>query len=161
MYGQGPINQPNYQSTTVQTRKDGNAENGGDYWNSVSSFSAIAVVADGPLPIGDALADASIMVYSAYTSAKVVADYINMSGVHYTLRAINSGEYPVYTFGFKYPTDKQYLEAGEIWKIGQTTQYDFVAGEQYRYSECQVKEWGVKFLLNIRVQDNRSCMLKK
>ncbi|MCF8381069.1 MAG: hypothetical protein K9H49_15965 [Bacteroidales bacterium] len=35
---------------------------------------------------------------------------------------------------------------GEIWKIGQTTQYDFSTGKQWRYSQNQLDARGVTFL---------------
>jgi RHS repeat-associated protein len=42
-------------------------------------------------------------------------------GVQYSLRANTSGEYPTMTAGSSIPTGTMYLNAGDVWKYGETT----------------------------------------
>jgi hypothetical protein len=68
------------------------------------------------------------------------------NGVQYTLRAKTSGVYPVYTWGSSVPTGTKYLNAGEIWKIGETIQYDPSSGKQWRYLQTYLDAHNVSFV---------------
>lgn len=68
------------------------------------------------------------------------------NGAQYTLRARTNGYYPVYTWGSLTPTGTKWLEAGDIWKIGETIQYDPSTGSQWRYHQSQLNQWNVNFV---------------
>ncbi len=67
-------------------------------------------------------------------------------GAQYTLRASKNGLYPVYSWGSSLPTGTQYLNAGDIWKIGETIQYDQTSRKQWRYSDVYLKSMSVEFV---------------
>lgn len=66
--------------------------------------------------------------------------------VHNTLRARTSGLYPTYKWGSSTPVGTTYLNAGDIWKIGETMQYDPSTGKQWRYLPSQLNGWNVNFV---------------
>ena len=68
------------------------------------------------------------------------------NGTQYTLRANKNGTYPVYSWGSSTPTDYKYLNAGDIWKIGETIQYDPSSGQQWRYSQSYLNSMNVSFV---------------
>jgi RHS repeat-associated protein len=106
------------------------ANSGGDYaWGGVLAFAAAATVADGPIPIGDAIALATIGAYGTYVLADKMAAEIsriaekvnNTRGFVYELRANQPGTY-INVRGV--PVQ---MNAGDVWKYGETT-------SMYRYS---------------------------
>jgi len=113
-------------------------------WTATKAAVAVAVttsVADGPLLIGDAIGIEAVIGAIASNLYKQQRE-----GVQYSLRANRSGLYPVYTWGSSVPTSTQYLKAGDIWKIGETTQCDKTTGKQKRYSFVYLKSMNVEFV---------------
>ena len=51
-------------------------------------------------------------------------NYAANFGVQYSLRATVAGNYPVYSYGSPVPTSQKYLQTGEVWKYGETTNVD-------------------------------------
>jgi len=111
-------------------RFDKNDPSGGgdgdpNYW--LGKAGAIAVTtsaADGPIPIGEAIGVTALTIAATHDATIAARRYLNKQGVQYTLRTAT----------------------GDIWKIGQTTQYDFTTNTQWRYSQSQLNVWGVTFL---------------
>ena len=68
------------------------------------------------------------------------------NGTQYTLRANTSGVYPIYSWGSSVPTGTKYLNAGDIWKIGETIQYDASTGQQWRYTQSYLNSMNVSFV---------------
>jgi len=96
-----------------------------NYWLAKAGAVAITTsVADGPLPIGEAIGATVLTVAAVHDATVATKNYLNKQGVQYTLRTAS----------------------GDIWKIGQTTQYDFSTGKQWRYTQSQLNSWGVTFL---------------
>ncbi len=96
-----------------------------NYW--LAKAGAIAVTtsaADGPIPIGEAVGAAVLTLAAVHDATVATQRYLNKQGVQYTLRTAN----------------------GDIWKIGQTTRYNFTTNTQWRYSQSQLDAWGVTFL---------------
>ncbi len=118
----------------------------GKLWTSTLVFAATASACDGPLPFGEIVGVASIAAVGSYSGAKAIVDYYQTRGIQYTLRARSPGYYPVFSWGSRNPTGYQYLNTGDVWKIGQTTRYDPMSGRQYRYSQTQLDYWGVEFV---------------
>lgn len=56
----------------------------------------------------------------------------------YNLIAPKNGWYPVYTWGSKLPTSYQLLNAGDVWKIGETE-----LNGKNRYTDKELNDWGV------------------
>ena len=75
----------------------------------------------------------------------------------YRLVANSSGKYPVYLRGFRDPVSSIYLNAGDTWKIGTTSQYQPGTNNQWRYSASQLRNWGVSF--SIQYEGNRGSAL--
>ncbi|HTG57480.1 MAG TPA: RHS repeat-associated core domain-containing protein, partial [Niabella sp.] len=69
--------------------------------------------------------------------------YNQRPGVQYALRATKSGQYPVFVWGSLNPINSVHLDAGEIWKIGRTTQYDVLTNQQWRYSQTELNRIGL------------------
>ncbi|MEX2410044.1 MAG: hypothetical protein WD607_01515, partial [Candidatus Paceibacterota bacterium] len=97
---------------------------GGDYaWGGVLAFAATAAVADGPIPVGDAIALATIGAYGTYVLADKMATEIsriaekvnNTRGFVYELRVNQPGTY-INVRGV--PVQ---MNAGDVWKYGETT----------------------------------------
>lgn len=44
------------------------------------------------------------------------------------------------------PVGTQYLDVGEVWKIGETIQYSPASGQQWRYSQSYLKSLNVSFV---------------
>lgn len=81
------------------------------------------------------VAHAAIFAGTAYLISKYqdeIADLVQRingpQGIQYALKATTSGDYPVMSFGSSTPTGSMYLNAGEVWKYGETinpaTRYD-------------------------------------
>ena|GEM_PF-2555500 len=126
------------------------SNSGNGLWSGALTFAAGAVVIDGPLPIGDAVAAVTVATVGAISGTKAASDYLKSQGVQYTLRAKTSGNFPVFRFGSALPSGTQFLNAGDIWKIGQTVQFNFATGRQYRYPQSQLDAWGVQFVPEFR-----------
>jgi hypothetical protein len=105
------------------------------------AFAAAASVADGPLPIGEVI---GISVIAA--TAANIAWHNQRVGVQYTLRAAKTGYYPVYQWGSSIPIGHDKLEKGQIYKIGETIQYDPVTKRQWRYSQTKLDNTGAGLL---------------
>ena len=103
-------------------------QGGSNYaWAGVLAFAGTAAVADGPIPIGDAIGGAVVLGYGTYVLADKMTSEItriyekvnNTRGFTYELRATTSGLYPNVRGGVVS------LNAGDVWKYGETTQgYD-------------------------------------
>jgi hypothetical protein len=94
---------------------------------------------DGPIPIGE-------VVGAAIVTGAVAYDLANQKGAQYTLRARTSGLYPNYKWGFPFPIGPPvHLNAGDVWKIGETMQYNAETDRQWRYSQPELDGWNVDF----------------
>jgi len=128
----------------VDQQTQGNCPTGDcDPWAATKAALGIAVTtsaADGPLPVGE-------IVGAVVITGAVAADLYKRqpNGTQYSLRATRSGLYPVYSWGSATPTGTMYLNAGDIWKIGETIQYDPNSGRQWRYSQTYLDGLGVRF----------------
>ena len=100
-------------------------QGGNNYaWAGVLAFAGTTAVADGPIPIGDAIGGAVVLGYGTYVLADKMASEIsriyekvnNTRGFTYELRATTSGLYPNVRGGVVS------LNAGDVWKYGETTQ---------------------------------------
>lgn len=100
------------------------ADGGSNYaWASVLAFAGTAAVADGPIPIGDAIGGVVVLGYGTYALAdKMAADISriaekvnNTRGFVYELRVNIPGTY-LNVRGV--PTQ---MNAGDVWKYGETT----------------------------------------
>jgi RHS repeat-associated protein len=63
--------------------------------------------------------------------------FLGRNGYQYALVAGTSGEYPVFTKGFVNPTGTMPLEAGDVWKYGETTTAE-------RYTQSYLNSIGVE-----------------
>lgn len=101
-----------------------------NYMGAAGAFAATAAIADGPLPVGDivgltALAGTAIYTYSGVDLvqkmnaeiAGIMARTMGPQGVQYSLRATESGTYLCHTC----PGGTTQLNAGDVWKYGETT----------------------------------------
>jgi len=103
-------------------------------------------------------AHAAVFLGTAYLIDKYqdeIADLLQRKagpqGVQYALRATTSGDYPVMSFGSSQPTETMFLNAGDVWKYGETinptTRYDqsFLNGigvrqdDQFWGNQIQIK----------------------
>ncbi len=100
-------------------------QGGSNYaWAGVLAFAGTAAVADGPIPIGDAIGGAVVLGYGTYVLADKMTSEItrihekvnNTRGFTYEPRATTSGLYPNVRGGVVS------LNAGDVWKYGETTQ---------------------------------------
>jgi len=127
-------------------RRSGTTSDGG-------SAMAAALVASGVLLADDAtvVGAADDVIIPIMLGAAYLADQLSTTknkepeGVQYTLRAKTSGFYPTYSWGSQTPGKPIYLNAGEIWKIGETMQYDASSKKQWRYSTAELNGWNVEF----------------
>jgi len=99
-------------------------QGGSDYaWAGVLAFAGTAVIADGPIPIGDAIGAATLAAYGSYVLADKMAAEIsriaekvnNTRGFVYELRVNQPGTF-INVRGV--PTQ---MNAGDVWKYGETT----------------------------------------
>jgi hypothetical protein len=95
-------------------------------------------------PYADLVLGATAIAAPIAIGAEKIRDNLP-TGVQYTLRAVRSGLYPVYSWGKSNPTDSKWLNAGDIWKIGETTQYNPATQEQWRYRNSYLQSMGVRF----------------
>ncbi|MEA9414291.1 DUF6443 domain-containing protein [Flavobacterium sp. PL02] len=90
-----------------------------------------AIAIGEPTPAGEIImgvATLCMVIYYAPEITKKASEEIvgimdrlkGPNGVQYSLRATVSGDYPIYSFGSKIPTGYRYLEAGAVWKYGET-----------------------------------------
>jgi len=94
-----------------------------------------AITADGVTPEPT---DAAVQKWIAYAVVGTIAGAVIMKrdaeidgildraidgppGVQYSLRANSSGEYPIMSSGSSVPTGTMHLNAGDVWKYGETT----------------------------------------
>jgi len=96
-------------------------------------------------PYADVVLGATLIAAPIAGTAEKIRDNLP-TGVQYSLIATKSGRYPVYSWGNAAPTSYEWLNAGEIWKIGETIQYDPVTQKQWRYSNSYLQSIGVRFL---------------
>ena len=84
--------------------------------------------------------------------ADEIAKFSNSSGAYqYTLRANTNGYYDDYIYGVPLPVGKKYLNAGDVWKIGE-------ASNGYsRYSQSKLNGWGVSLVREF--QGNKAQVL--
>lgn len=73
-------------------------------------------------PILAAAALAAVTAKAAYEIQKIMDRQKGPQGFQYALTANVSGLYPVYTSGYPFPTGTKYLNAGDVWKYGETIQ---------------------------------------
>ena len=71
-------------------------------------------------PVLAVAAVAAIAAKATYEIQKIMDRQKGQLGSQYALTANVSGLYPVYTSGFPFPTGKKYLNAGDVWKYGET-----------------------------------------
>ncbi|AZA80831.1 sugar-binding protein [Chryseobacterium lactis] len=70
-----------------------------------------------------------------YEMSKIDEKPEGPNGTQYSLRATADGEYPVMSSGSSAPTGTTHLNAGDVWKYGETT-------SQNRYSDSELKSIG-------------------
>lgn len=117
-----------------------------DPWETTKAAITVAVItsaADGPIPVGE-------VIGAAIISGAIAYDLVNQKqdpeGVQYTLRARTDGLYPTMIWGTSIPGPPVFLKAGEVWKIGETIQYDVQSKKQFRYSQVELNTWNVSFV---------------
>uniref|UniRef100_UPI0025D544AD hypothetical protein n=1 Tax=uncultured Chryseobacterium sp. TaxID=259322 RepID=UPI0025D544AD len=71
-------------------------------------------------PILAIAAVAAIAAKATYEIQKIMDRQKGPQGVQYSLRATTSGLYPVYSSGSVLPTGTKFLNAGDVWKYGET-----------------------------------------
>lgn len=79
---------------------------------------ALAAAALGTLGI---YATASLIEKMKFEMTRIDEKPDGPSGYQYALTATTSGEYPVYSSGSSAPTGSMHLNAGDVWKYGETT----------------------------------------
>jgi len=89
---------------------------------------------------------AALTAKATYEIQKIMARDHGPQGFQYALTANVSGNYPVYTLGSGTPTGTKFLNAGDVWKYGETTSSN-------RYSRDYLKSIGVPTFL-ISCQEN-------
>ena len=101
-----------------------------------------------PLPIALPLLEGLGLgaIAEAIDDAITATDESLAHGVQYSLRAKKAGYYPRYEWGKKNPTGLMWLEAQEVWKIGETTRFNQATFKQYRYSETWLKTMNLDFV---------------
>jgi RHS repeat-associated protein len=86
-------------------------------------------------PFAGALAATYLVLKAAKEIEKISFRPSGSDGFQYALIANTSGYYPVYTLGSSQATSTMYLEAGDVWKYGETTSTD-------RYSQSYLNSIG-------------------
>lgn len=102
----------------------------GDILKQGTAFGAGAITLGGgpENPGADVVAVGGLAIYAtgaliakmSYEMSKIEERPEGPQGVQYSLRAKTDGEYPVYSSGFSNPTGTTHLNAGDVWKYGET-----------------------------------------
>ncbi|MEM9339710.1 MAG: RHS repeat-associated core domain-containing protein [Bacteroidota bacterium] len=105
---------------------------------------AIPIPAPMLLPIIEGLGLGAIA--EAIDRAMESADRDIANGVQYTLRVRDTRPMPRLEWGKRAPTGSVQMNAGDVWKIGETTQWDSSTQTQYRYSDQWLRDNNLIFI---------------
>jgi|GEM_PF-3002470 len=109
-----------------------------------ASVATAGILVDDPSGVG-VLDDPLILLAWLGAGSAVMTEYMQQSTQLYHLVALETRMYPVMKFGQETPNGEIMLQAGEVWKLGTTSQFK-ANGEQNRYSEKWLKKMGLRFV---------------
>ena len=106
--------------------------------NRESAFTELGLVAG---EFGGALFEGGGLLYnSIFKGAEIAESGVNVAVEQYSLRALESGFYPVMGRGFANARELTWLEKGEVWKFGTTK------NPLTRYSQTWLKDINLRYV---------------